>query len=88
MKLFGPGAELTELATRIMNEDLAALESELSAGWEVNAAFHVTRHVDVPPLTLALSAHKTKVIHWLLEKMQTFWTHWYGYTVLWRCACC
>lgn len=49
MKLFGPGAELTELATRVMNEDLAALENELLAGWDVNAIFHVTRHVDVPP---------------------------------------
>lgn len=67
MKLFGPGAELTELATRVMNEDLAALENELSAGWDVNAVFHVTRHVDVPPLILALSEHKTKVIRWLLE---------------------
>lgn len=68
MKLFGPGAELTELAIRIMAEDLEALETQLAAGWNLNAVFNVTRHIDVSPLTLALSEQKMKVVHWLLEK--------------------
>lgn len=66
MKLFGPSAELTELAKLIMSEDIDELEHKFSKGLDINAVFNITRHIDEPPIILALCENKKKVIDWLL----------------------
>lgn len=68
MKLFGPTAKLTELAQLIMSENIDDLENLYSKGFDINASFKVTEHIDVPPITLALCENKNKVIQWLLSK--------------------
>ncbi|MBN9298719.1 MAG: ankyrin repeat domain-containing protein [Filimonas sp.] len=68
MKLFGPTSELTPLATLIINQDIDALEKEVSNGWDINKKFIITKHIEKHPLTLALCENKQKVIDWLLSK--------------------
>ncbi|RAJ80344.1 ankyrin repeat protein [Chitinophaga dinghuensis] len=66
MKLFGPNALLTEHAQWIMQENIAQLEMLLEGDFDINAVMHVTQHVDVPPVILALAENKLKVLEWLL----------------------
>ncbi|WP_300597958.1 ankyrin repeat domain-containing protein [Niabella sp.] len=68
MKLFGPNAELTEIAQQIMAEDIAALERKATGGWNINQKIQITKWVAETPLTLALSEKKKKVLDWLLLK--------------------
>lgn len=68
MKLFGPTATLTEIATLVMNEDIEALEKEVAKGLDINAPIQVTERVAETPIILALSENKKKVIDWLLSK--------------------
>jgi len=65
MKLFGPNAVLTDTATLIMKEDIAALEA---SGLDVNAPFQITTHIVEPPIILALYENKVNVIEWLVAK--------------------
>ncbi|SDC08633.1 ankyrin repeat domain-containing protein [Niabella drilacis] len=68
MKLFGPNAELTEIAQQIMAEDIAALENKATSGWNISQKIQITRWVAETPLTLALSEKRKKVLDWLLSK--------------------
>ena len=62
MKLFGPTAELTDLAQLIMSEDIDALETKLISGFDINAEFNITKYIDETPIILALCENKLKVI--------------------------
>ncbi len=66
MKLFGPNAVLTEQAQWIMQEDIAQLETLLQGDFDIDAELHVTQHVNVPPVILALAENKLKALDWLL----------------------
>lgn len=68
MKLFGPNANLSEIARLIMSEDIAALEQELAKGLNLNSKLPITERISETPLTLALCEKKKKVIDWLLSK--------------------
>lgn len=68
MKLFGPSTVLTEIATLIMKEDLDALESEVSKGFNINDTLQIAERIAETPLILALCENKKKVIDWLLSK--------------------
>ncbi len=68
MKLFGPNAELTEIAQLIMAENIAALEHKMTGGLDINKKIQITVRVAETPLTLALYEKKKKVLDWLLSK--------------------
>lgn len=68
MKLFGPNAELSETARQIMAEDIAALESKVAGGLNLNQKIQITERIAETPLTLALCEKKRKVLDWLLLK--------------------
>lgn len=68
MKLFEPTAKLTEIAKLIMTENIDALESKVSNGFDINKKFQITERIAETPITLALCENKRKVIDWLLSK--------------------
>jgi len=68
MKLFGPTADLTDIAKLIMSEDIEALENLTIQGLDINQKIEITEYVSETPIVLALCENKHKVINWLLSK--------------------
>jgi hypothetical protein len=57
MKLFGPAAVLTEMAIWIMQENITALEANVT---DVDAPFEITSRIIEPPIILAIYENKSK----------------------------
>lgn len=68
MKLFGPTADLSDIAKLIMAEDIDALEKLITQGLDINEKIEITEYVRETPIILSLCKNKYKVLDWLLSK--------------------
>ena len=68
MKLFGPTAELSDIAKLIMTEDIDALENMINQGFDINRKIEITKYISETPIVLSLCENKLEVLNWLLAK--------------------
>src|SRR4051812_23719399 len=66
-RFFGDGAQITQIARTILEEDIPELSRLLAAGWNINSRFEITSRIAELPISLALVENRSKVVKFLLD---------------------
>jgi uncharacterized protein len=60
--------EITPIAQMILDENIVALEAELTSGWNIHLPLQFAKYDFEPTIIFALRLVKTQVIQWLISK--------------------